>query len=83
MLSELNSIANVSDPLKFAYQSISYKPFLSLFNMTGAAEQHPELAEIGEFATNIQLSTSTKIYAISSSLRGGFGFGSSPTFGGR
>jgi hypothetical protein len=48
ILSELKSIANATDPLKFAYQSISYKPFLSLFNMTGAAQQHPELAEIGE-----------------------------------
>lgn len=52
ILSEINSIANASDPLKLAYQSLSYKPFLSLFNMTGAAVQHPELAEIGEFATN-------------------------------
>ncbi|KAJ7828088.1 histidine phosphatase superfamily [Mycena leptocephala] len=55
MLSELNSIANVSDPLKFAYQSISYKPFLSLFNMTGAAEQHPELAEIVPYAAAMAL----------------------------
>ncbi|KAK7021211.1 histidine phosphatase superfamily [Favolaschia claudopus] len=51
ILAELRSIANASDPLKFAYQSISYKPFFSLFGMTGAVEQHPELAEIVPYAS--------------------------------
>ncbi|KAJ7808863.1 histidine phosphatase superfamily [Mycena olivaceomarginata] len=55
ILSELKSIANSTDPLKFAYQSISYKPFLSLFNMTGAAQQHPELAEIVPYASALAL----------------------------
>ena len=31
----LQRIANSSDPLKFHYSAIAYKPFLSLFNMTG------------------------------------------------
>ncbi|KAJ6557217.1 histidine phosphatase superfamily [Mycena vulgaris] len=55
ILSELASIANASDPLKLAYQSISYKPFLSLFNMTGAAEQNPELAGIVNYASALAL----------------------------
>jgi prostatic aicd phosphatase len=41
-------IANSSDPLKFLHQEISYKPFISLFNMTGVAELNPELAGIGK-----------------------------------
>lgn len=41
------SIANASNPLKFVYEAISYKPFLSLFNMTGVASTYPELAGIG------------------------------------
>ena len=40
-------IANSSSPLKLVYQAISYKPFISLFNMTGAAHSNPELAGIG------------------------------------
>ncbi|KAH9924627.1 phosphoglycerate mutase-like protein [Epithele typhae] len=31
----MQRIANSSDPLKLHYSAISYKPFLSLFNMTG------------------------------------------------
>jgi len=55
ILSEIASIANASDPLKLAYQSISYKPFISLFNMTGAAQQQPELAEIVPYASALAL----------------------------
>ncbi|EKM49712.1 uncharacterized protein PHACADRAFT_265304 [Phanerochaete carnosa HHB-10118-sp] len=35
VLSAMQDIANSSNPLKFSYTAISYKPFLSLFNMTG------------------------------------------------
>ena len=31
----MQRIANASDPLKLHYSAIAYKPFLSLFNMTG------------------------------------------------
>ncbi|CAK5284334.1 unnamed protein product [Mycena citricolor] len=55
MLQELHSIANASDPLKIAYQAIAYKPFLSLFNMTGVAEQNPELAGIVNYAAAVAL----------------------------
>ncbi len=40
-------VANVSNPLKFFYEAIAYKPFLSLFNMTSVAHTYPELAGIG------------------------------------
>ncbi|KAJ7126156.1 histidine phosphatase superfamily [Mycena epipterygia] len=55
ILSELTSIANASDPLKLAYQSLAYKPFLSLFNMTGVTEQNPELAGIVSYAASVTL----------------------------
>ena len=44
----MERIANNSDPLKFVYEAISYKPFLSLFNMTGVAETNPQLAAVGK-----------------------------------
>lgn len=46
----LENVANASNPLKIFYQSISYKPFLSLFNMTGVAQAHPERAGIVNYA---------------------------------
>ncbi|KAJ8080850.1 hypothetical protein PM082_017685 [Marasmius tenuissimus] len=51
----LNSIANASDPLKFVYYATAYKPFLSLFNMTGVAQAQPELAGFVNFAGSIAL----------------------------
>ncbi|KAJ7614918.1 histidine phosphatase superfamily [Roridomyces roridus] len=50
ILQDLQAIADPKNPLKIAYQSISYKPFLSIFNMTGAAEQNPGLSNIVNFA---------------------------------
>lgn len=44
----LTRIANSSDPLKLYIEQISYKPFLSLFNMTAVTEENPQLAAIGE-----------------------------------
>ncbi|KAJ7725358.1 histidine phosphatase superfamily [Mycena metata] len=55
ILAEIASIANASDPLKIGYQSIAYKPFLSLFNMLGAVDQNPALAEIVPYAAAIAL----------------------------
>ena len=45
----MEQIANNSEPLKFFYEAISYKPFLSLFNMTGLAQTYPELAGVGTY----------------------------------
>lgn len=38
LLDALNDIQNATDPLKLAYLSASYKPFISLFNMWGLPE---------------------------------------------
>lgn len=38
ILTAFQRIANSSDPLKLHYSAISYKPFLSLFNMTGVSQ---------------------------------------------
>ena len=43
-----NEIADSASPLRVVYQAISYKPFISLFNMTGAAQMNPELVGIGK-----------------------------------
>ncbi|KAA1473804.1 phosphoglycerate mutase-like protein [Dentipellis sp. KUC8613] len=50
MITGIQRIANGSDPLAFVLEAISYKPFLSLFNMTGATEANPDLANIVEYA---------------------------------
>ncbi len=47
IINGFQQIANTSNPLKFFYEAIAYKPFLSLFNMTGVAQTYPELAGIG------------------------------------
>ena len=38
MVTAMQRIANSSDPLKVHYSAMSYKPFLSFFNMTGVVE---------------------------------------------
>lgn len=48
IVTSLNAFANASQALRFTYLSLSYKPFISLFNMTGVAETYPELAGIGK-----------------------------------
>ncbi|KAJ7644342.1 histidine phosphatase superfamily [Roridomyces roridus] len=55
MIQELQSIADPTNPLKLAYQSLAYKPFMSLFNMTGAAQQSPQLAGIVNYAAAVAL----------------------------
>lgn len=40
-------MADSTDPLKLALNEISYKPFISLFNITQATTVHPEIAGIG------------------------------------
>ncbi|CAE6470425.1 unnamed protein product [Rhizoctonia solani] len=55
IVSSLNAFANTSQPLRFTYLSLSYKPFISLFNMTGVAMQYPELAGIVNYASAVTL----------------------------
>jgi len=45
---------NITDPKtvrKFIVQAVSYKPFLSLFNMTGVAQMNPQLAGIVDYSS--------------------------------
>ena len=44
----IEDIANSTSPVKFVFEGISYKPFISLFNMTGVAETYPQLAGVGQ-----------------------------------
>ncbi|EUC64991.1 histidine acid phosphatase-like protein [Rhizoctonia solani AG-3 Rhs1AP] len=55
IVSSLNAFTNASQPLRFTYLSLSYKPFISLFNMTGVAMQYPELAGIVNYASAVTL----------------------------
>jgi len=43
-------IVNASDPIKFVYEAVSYKPLISLFNMTGVARVNPDLAGFVNYA---------------------------------
>jgi hypothetical protein len=47
ILNAIASIADSEDTTKLVFQGISYKPFLSLFKMTGVTELNPQLAGIG------------------------------------
>ena len=55
IFTSLTRISNASDPLKFAIDEISYKPFISLFNLTGAAAADPALAAIVDYASVVAL----------------------------
>ena len=50
----INQIVNSSDPLKFAYTAASYKPFISLFNVTGISEMNNTLAGVGKYLLSPQ-----------------------------
>ncbi|KAF8967110.1 histidine phosphatase superfamily [Flammula alnicola] len=47
------SIADSKNPRKLVYEAVSYKPFISLFNMTGAAQMNPQLAGIVNYAAAV------------------------------
>ncbi|KAJ7121082.1 phosphoglycerate mutase-like protein [Mycena epipterygia] len=49
IFSALTRIANESDPLKIAINGISYKPFISLFNLTEATKTNPEVGGIENY----------------------------------
>ncbi|CCG80945.1 Predicted protein [Taphrina deformans PYCC 5710] len=46
LITSMQTIANASTGNKIQHYSLSYKPFLSIFNMTGAAQSSPELAAV-------------------------------------
>ncbi|KAF5315099.1 hypothetical protein D9619_007012 [Psilocybe cf. subviscida] len=54
----IQGLQNIIDPTnqqKFMLQAMSYKPFISLFNMTGVAEVNPQLSGIVEYASAVAL----------------------------
>ncbi|KAF8893679.1 histidine phosphatase superfamily [Gymnopilus junonius] len=53
ILTSLSSISNTSNPLKFVVSAISYKPFISLFNMTSVSEMNPQLFGIVNYAAAV------------------------------
>ncbi|CAE6427058.1 unnamed protein product [Rhizoctonia solani] len=53
IVSSLNAFANASQPLRFTYLSMSYKPFISLFNMTEVASKYPQLQGIVDYASAV------------------------------
>ncbi|KAI0767321.1 phosphoglycerate mutase-like protein [Fomes fomentarius] len=55
IFTSLKRIANETDPLKLVLNEISYKPFISLFNVTQATAANPEIAGIVDYAAAIAL----------------------------
>jgi len=55
----IHRILNSSDPLKFAYTAASYKPFVSLFNVTGVAEMNNTLAGVVDFTGSVAFEVRT------------------------
>jgi prostatic aicd phosphatase len=55
VITGLQRISNSSDGLAFLVEAISYKPFLSLFNMTNIAAQNSSLAGIVNYAASVSL----------------------------
>lgn len=53
IMTGIQDIANSSNPVKFVFEGISYKPFISLFNMTDVAETYPQLQGIVNYASSI------------------------------
>ncbi|RPD61599.1 phosphoglycerate mutase-like protein [Lentinus tigrinus ALCF2SS1-6] len=55
IFTSLTRIANTSDTLKIALNEISYKPFISFFNVTEATTADPSLAGIVDYASVMAL----------------------------
>ncbi|KZV74165.1 phosphoglycerate mutase-like protein [Peniophora sp. CONT] len=55
VFSSLNRIANASDPLKLALNGISYKPFISFFNLTAASVDGEPLFGVVDYASSLAL----------------------------
>ncbi|KAI8971150.1 phosphoglycerate mutase-like protein [Trametes punicea] len=55
VINAIQRIANASDPLKLHYSAIAYKPFLSLFNMTGVVADGAVPPSIVNYAASVVL----------------------------
>lgn len=53
ILDGVASIADPNNPLKLVYLGISYKPFISLFQMTDVVTANPQLAGIVNYAASL------------------------------
>ena len=53
IFTSLMRISDAEDPLKIALNEMSYKPFISLFNITQAAVANPLLAGIVDYASAV------------------------------
>ncbi|KAH0832229.1 histidine phosphatase superfamily [Lanmaoa asiatica] len=53
ILDAFENIVNTTNPVKMMITAIAYKPFLSLFNMTGIAAANPQLAGIVDYASAV------------------------------
>ncbi|ORY83664.1 phosphoglycerate mutase-like protein [Protomyces lactucae-debilis] len=51
IIEAMADIADTTTPRKIKHYSLSYKPFLSLFNMTGAAQSAPELQAVPAYSS--------------------------------
>ncbi|KAF9267593.1 phosphoglycerate mutase-like protein [Marasmius fiardii PR-910] len=55
LTTSLRSIADTNNKLKFVYFATAYKPFLSMFSMTGVAQMNQSLAGIVNYAGTVAL----------------------------
>ncbi|KAI0683069.1 phosphoglycerate mutase-like protein [Earliella scabrosa] len=55
VVTAMQRIANASDPLKLHYSSIAYKPFMSIFNMTGVVANGALPPAIVNYAASVVL----------------------------
>ncbi|KIK90471.1 hypothetical protein PAXRUDRAFT_151872 [Paxillus rubicundulus Ve08.2h10] len=53
IMDAFEGIVNSTNPMKMMITAIAYKPFLSLFNMTGIAAANPQLAGIVDYASAV------------------------------
>jgi prostatic aicd phosphatase len=53
ILNGFADITNSTNPVQLSITAISYKPFISFFNMTGVASANPSLAGIGQYANSV------------------------------
>lgn len=76
-----DAILDPVNPAKLYVTAISYKPFLSLFNMTGVAAANPELAGIVDYASAVALEVRLPNGdATEATIRFNFKNGSDPQF---
>ncbi|GAA98808.1 uncharacterized protein L969DRAFT_76545 [Mixia osmundae IAM 14324] len=89
ILGAVQGYTNATEPVRFSFLAVSYKPFISLFSMLGVTEQFPDVYGIVNYAAAMTLevrqsATNTSGYVVRFSFNNqtGSGFTSYPMFGG-